>query len=431
MASATTEYVTTLNGLFKMVYANELTNLIPDGVKALKTYKFSEADRIGNKFNFPVKVSHPQSATYAAAGDGAFALNTIVAGQTANAEVDGYQLLFRDSMDYESAAKASEGGKRAFVKATRYMVESMIEQVSKRLEIQLFYGGKGLATVSANGGSGADSGSLLPSLQYKATITLTAASFAPLIWGGMRGCRVAVYNGASAVAGVTNACCIKTVDIINRQLVLNGDNTELGNIASTHTIWFAGAKGKEFSGLDAIVTNTGSLFGIDASAYDLWAGSSYSAGSADLSLKKIENACAQAAAKGGLDGAAICWVSFKTWANLVSDMAGFRMFDSSYSKDGVNGFESIKFHAINGVVEVVPSGYVKEGEAFILPKEGIMRIGATDMTFNIPGQANESDERFFFPIADYAGFELRLFSHQALVVKTPAKCVKITDIVNS
>jgi hypothetical protein len=423
--SATTpEYVTTLNGLFKMVYANEITNLIPDGVKALKMYKFSEADRIGNKFNFPVKVTHPQSVTYAAAGDGAFALNDIVAGQSKNAEVDGAQLLLRDAMDYEAAAKASEGGQRAFMKATRFMVEGMIEQAAKRLEIDLFYGRSTMGIIESETDLGSGTHS----------IVLTAASFAPHFWSGMEGARIMVYaNDASTghAGHSSNDLYITSVDITNRTLTLAGDNTELDAVVATDYIYFKGAKSKSYYGIDYILTNTSTLFGIDASAYPLWAGSSYSAGSAAFSLSKIEAACAQAAGKGGLDGEASCWVSLSTWANLCSDMAALRMFDGSYGKQGVNGFESIKFFAVNGPVEVIPSGYIKGGDAFILPKSGIMRIGATDMTFNIPGQANESDERFFFPIANYAGFELRLFSHQALVIKTPAKCVKITNIVNS
>lgn len=422
--ATTPEYVTTLNGLFKMVYANEITNLIPDGVKALKMYKFSEADRIGNKFNFPVKVSHPQSLTYAAAGAGAFALNDIVAGQSKNAEVDGSQIVLRDAMDYESAAKASEGGQRAFVKATRFMVEGMIEQMSKRLEIGMFYGRSNLGVIESENDTGSGTH----------TITLSAATFAPHIWSGMEGARIMIYasDASTGHAGhSTNDLYITAVNVGTRTLTLAGDNTELDAVVATDLVYFKGAKTADFYGIDQIVTNTTTLFGIDAAAYPLWTGSSYAAGSAALSLSKIEAACAQAAGKGGLDGEATCWVSLATWANLCSDMAAVRMFDSSFGKQGVNGFESIKFYAINGPVEVIPSGYIKGGEAFILPKQNIMRIGATDMTFNIPGQANESDERFFFPIANYAGFELRLFSHQALVIKTPAKCVKITGITNS
>jgi hypothetical protein len=85
----------------------------------------------------------------------------------------------------------------------------------------------------------------------------------------------------------------------------------------------------------------------------------------------------------------------------------------------------------NGKIDIIPSGYVKEGEAFLMPDTGVLRIGATDLTFNIPGQNGKDDERFFFPMANYAGFELRAFSHQAFAIKHPAKCVKLTNIVNS
>jgi hypothetical protein len=326
-------------------------------------------------------------------------------------------MLLRDAMDYESAAKASEGGQRAFVKATRFMVEGMIEQMSKRLEINAFYGGTGLASAVCTQSSTAFS------------CVITAATFAPLMWSGMEGAKLDCYSGASKLTA-TLPVTITAVNLTTRTITGTCSASDSLN-GQTVDLYFYGAYGKEFSGIDKIVTNTGSLFGIDAGTYPLWTGSTYSAGSAALSLSKIESACAVAAGKGGLDGEATCWVSYATWANLCSDMAALRMFDGSYGKQASNGFESIKFYALNGPVEVVPSGYVKGGECFILPKSGISRIGATDMTFNIPGQANESDERFFFPIADYAGFELRLFSHQAMIIKTPAKCVKINLIVNS
>lgn len=44
--------VSTLNGLFKEVYANNVTNLIPDGVKVLKLVPFVESSKeIGNFYH--------------------------------------------------------------------------------------------------------------------------------------------------------------------------------------------------------------------------------------------------------------------------------------------------------------------------------------------------------------------------------------------
>lgn len=42
--------LTTLNGLFKEVYANKLENIIPDGVKLLKSIPFVQKDRQNGSF---------------------------------------------------------------------------------------------------------------------------------------------------------------------------------------------------------------------------------------------------------------------------------------------------------------------------------------------------------------------------------------------
>lgn len=40
--------VSTLNGLFKEIYAPSINNLVPDGVKLLKLIPFKEDEKIGN-----------------------------------------------------------------------------------------------------------------------------------------------------------------------------------------------------------------------------------------------------------------------------------------------------------------------------------------------------------------------------------------------
>ena len=424
MASATSETEATLNGNFKKIYGKDgITNLIPKGIKLIKRVKFRESEKIGEDFNFPVKVQHPQSVTYAAAGDGAFALKDIVTGQTRNARVDGSQMLIRDGMDYETSKKASSGGAQAFVKATRYMVESMVEQASKRLEIQAFYGGTGIGLGKVSSITSVGAGT--------EDVVITDATFAPHIWSGMIGARLAIYNSTSSVAGVANDLYISVVDIENKTITVVGNVTELGNVVAGYDFYFASAYGKDFAGLDKIITNDGTLFGIDASTYDLWAGSSYACGSADLTLKKIERGAALACGKGGLDDDATCWVSLTTWANSISDQAALRVYDKTYKKTFVNGAEALEVYGVNGKITIMPSGYVKEGEAFLTPDNSCFRIGATDLTFKLPGQGGKEDERFFFPMAGYAGFELRAYSHQAMAMKKPAQALKFTGIVNS
>lgn len=43
----------TLNGLFKQVYADQMQDLIPDGVKLLTKIDFSKRDSIGLAYNQP------------------------------------------------------------------------------------------------------------------------------------------------------------------------------------------------------------------------------------------------------------------------------------------------------------------------------------------------------------------------------------------
>ena len=53
---STPNTTTTLNGLFKEIYADKIENLIPDGVKLLKLVPYIEAAKeIGNLYHQPVR----------------------------------------------------------------------------------------------------------------------------------------------------------------------------------------------------------------------------------------------------------------------------------------------------------------------------------------------------------------------------------------
>jgi hypothetical protein len=105
--------------------------------------------------------------------------------------------------------------------------------------------------------------------------------------------------------------------------------------------------------------------------------------------------------------------------------------DASYNENKAkNGFRAITFYSQNGEVELIPYNCIKEGIAFMLPMKRIKRIGATDITWTLPGSDTENP-RFFRELADNAGFEYRVYSDQAIFSPTPAKLTLITGIVNS
>lgn len=405
MASANT--LDTLNGLFKEVYAKDLEDLIPDGVKLLNRIPFAKKDAsLGNFYHQPVVLGMEHGVTFAGSGEDAFNLNAPVAGQIKDATVRGTQMVLRSVVGYASASRSAEGGAKAFKSATKFLVGNMLRSVTKKLEIELLYGQMGYGTVSAVSGT---------------LITITTAEWAPGIWGGAEGMPIEIRDSTGATS--RGESVIASVDFDNKQLTLQ---SAVAGVVATDVIWHKGAYANEFAGIHKIITNTGSLFGIDASQYTLWKGNSFSAGAAALSFQKLQDAVARSVEK-GLDSDVMVLVNPRSWADLLNDQAALRQYDSSYSSaKAENGSKEIKFHGQNGMIEIVPSIYCKEGYAYVLSMDEFMRIGSTDVTFKRPGKGDE----FFRDLENSAGYELRLYCDQALFSHAPGRNCLINNIVN-
>lgn len=378
----------------------------------------------------PVLLAQEHGITYAAANGDAFSLNNAIAARLQDAQIAGAQVLLRSAISYEAAARASND-KKAFVKATSLLVENMLNSVAKRLEIALLYGQSALANNCTSANVNATT----------TDITVPAAEWAPGMWSGMENAVLVAYNGTTRLnAADTAGYTISTVNLSTRVLRVTASSADItaidaasGNIDLFFLSAVQGTGGgqvfHEFAGLDKIITNSGSLFNINASTYALWKGSVYSAGSAALSFSKILSAVALGVER-GLDEDVVILMSAKTWANISSNEAALRRYDSSYKGSKLeNGGEQYVFHGQNGSIEVHTSIYVKEGEAFIFPVKRLKRIGAMDISFKMPGRSQQED--FFLELTNAAGYELRCYTDQALFCDSPAKLVKINNIVNS
>lgn len=396
-----------LNGLFKETYADKIHRLIPEGLKIYNDVEFVGKEKMpGNNYHSPVVLGQELGFTHGSQDDGAFNLLSPVAGQVKDATVRGYQIVLRTVMSYSVLARASSAGARAFETATKHIVANMIRSFGKRCEIEMMYGQDGLGIVSSVAST---------------VITVTTASWAAGLWAGMKNMPLEVRDSAGTLRGDS---VITGVDLDLRTITLQAVPS---GTTSTDVLWFKGAYGNEMPGIHKIISNTGSLFGIDASQYELWKGNTYSAGSAALSFAKIQSAIAKAVEK-GLDQGVKVLVNVKTWANLLNEQAALRMYDQSYSVNKTeNGSQFISFFGQNGQVEIVPSIYVKEGDAFILCMDELLKVGSTDMTFKLPG----SEDQFFRQLENSAGVELRAYSDFSLFAQAPGKFVLINNIVNS
>lgn len=419
--------VSTLDGLFKVVYGEGPINAIPEVSQLQKEIKFQSTEKIGKSYNFPVILSAEAGVTYLAAGAGVSTLNDSIAAQLKEASVDANQIIVRGQMDYEAAAKAVSG-KAAFKNASELLVENLMETASRRLEMAFLYG------QSATGLGTADS-----SVNASATstvVTMLTAGWAPGIWAGAENAVIMFYkvsDDSVISSGSDSYFTVSAVDFANKKLTVTGTSTGITALdtalgAGDCYVHWKGAKSVEPVGIDKIVTNSGSLFGISAATYALWSGSSYSAGSAALTVAKILNAVGLAVAKGGLMEEASVILSPKTFMNIASTMTDLRRQNGGVKETtGIGGFEQIVLMGPNGKLNLMPHAMVKEGEAFIVPLKRFKRIGSQEFSFETPGRKGE----LFLHVPDKNAYELRLYGAQAIVCTQPAKCVKITAIVNS
>lgn len=400
----------TINAWLKEIYADNLQSLIPDGVRVLKMIKFSAGEKeIGDKYVQPLALTHEHGFSV---GSGAFSLNDSVAATYAEAQVEGKNLLLRTQVSYDAMSRASSS-KKAFMKWSEQVIGNMTASFTKRLEILHIYGGTSIGKVQSEDGAGA--------------LTLYTSSWASGIWAGSEGVQLEAFTALTGGSQHGATLTVSSVDLVNRIVTVTSSGT-VADVNADDFLFFKGFRGSEMNGLDKIITNSGELYNISAATYALWKGNSYSASSGALTFAKIQAAVALGVAK-GLDEKVVVLCSPATYANLNTDLSAFRSADSSYSASkGKNGYEAISFFSLNGEIEIVPSIYVKEGEAFCVPVSKFKRIGSSDVTMRMPGMP---EEQLMLQQASAAGFELRLYYDGNLFCERPAHCTKITNIVNS
>jgi hypothetical protein len=393
-----------LNGMFKQLYADKVKELVPDGVKLMKKIGFAANKRIGDFYNQPVNLTQEHGFTYGGENGGAFTLNSAVAGTTKNSQVRGTEIVLRSVIPFGPVLRSATT-MAAFAPATKYVVGNMLNSFYKLMEVDLLYGQKGLADVGSVAGN---------------VITIDAADWAPGIWAGAKDKPLEIRSSAGAFRGY---CNVSSVDLSARTVTV--DAVPAGVIAND-IIWHRGAYGNQFAGVHSIISTSGSLFGIDNSSYELWKGNSATATGA-LSFAKLAPGLAQSVAK-GLDGEVSGFVSNVTWDDLMVDLAAKRSIDQSYKPSkGETGFQEIQFHSQNGLINVTPSIYVKQGHAFLLDLKSMERIGSTDITFDDP----DMQGKYMKVLENQHGYDVRAYTDQALFCNAPGRNTLITGFTNS
>ncbi len=418
--------LTTLDGFYKRIYGDSLTKLIPDNAKILKKLPFERRKKLGDEFFIDVALQNEQGFTYNTDGS-AFALNGAIPMATKAAKVKGTEILLQSRMSYKAASSATSS-KEAFAEATTTMFENMMDSASDRLEISLLYGKS-------------DKGKINSTTAIDSTncyINLVGSSWSVGMWSAKTDAKLTLYTSAGVLIGTEGGYTIKAVDIANKRLKVNasaGDITALtGTVFTTNKglIQFYGMSGStfassnEFLGIDKVITETTDLFGINPSVYPLWKGIEYTvangaAGSNPILIDNLRKAVDAAVAQGLRDDLT-AYASPNVFTKLTNDLMANRRFDTSFGPDAKQGFKTIQIFASNGTISLEPHPIVKEGEVFLLNLKNFMRVGSTDFTMETPGVGG----KIFFQLDGYAGFEVRMYTDQAIICTAPARSIKVT-----
>lgn len=447
MATETT--IAQLNGWYKEVYAAQAEDLSPLTPKDLYFYNqvpFKETERIGNHYNVPVILTQEHGISFGDVEDGAYGLAPAIPMTSKNAQVQSQQITMRTKVPVDTLSRSTGGAKVAFAKATAPIMESLLGSHGMNLELGFLYGRSATGLGQIESVTNVDT--------THETLTISAATWAVGIWGGTEGRKLVIYKNtdASLISSAADAVFqVTACDPDLRTITVLGTTTGITALhaasGTAMNIFRYGATGltttdnglgidatlviasmKESYGIDAIILNAGTLFGINAASYSLWKASSLNLSNSQLTFGQIGKAVNKAVGKGGLREEVDVLVCPNAWQNMNADAAAARAFDSSYSSGKTeNGFESISFHGQSGRLNVISYPLIKEGEALVIPKKRLRRVGSTDVTFNIPGRKDE----FFLHMPNNNGFEMRSYSDQAIFTPMPAKFVKIYGIVNA
>lgn len=399
---ATSYNTTDFGGILKRVYGNEIVDLVPDNLLFVKEISFKSTTKIGEKYFESVTLAYDQGFTYAAPNSGPFTYADAIAGVNKQAQVDAYTIAGQTLIDYQLAARAIGGGsQQAFKSALDLPITNFMTSMRNRQELNTIYGGSSIGTISANSSG---------------TLTITDATWAAGIWTMLIGAKLTIFQGATTTPRVSNVS-ITGMDLAQRKITVS----DATGVVANDTIWIAGVRGNEALGIKSILTTSGTLFGIDNTAYNLFSGNTYHVGGA-LTHAKIEDAAALASDK-GFSGDRMLVVNPRVWSDLMVEQSVLRRFTGNETKLK-NGARAVEFGSAVGTITAIPCPTVMQGDGFLLDMSSFSRIGTTDVQLGPPGGKDDAIVR----LTDKNAYQVISFSDQATFCRKPGNNVYLSGI---
>lgn len=388
-----------------------------------------EQEREGRSFNFPVRVGLPHGVTLDDTNT-AFTLNSGIAATHVEASITGSTIVIVDNIPYNDVYAtmhgiANGGGQGAsYWKKWDEAAEGLMLSGDLYRELQLIYGPGSTSTAAASLAtvSSSVSGANLAAPQV---VNITAATWAPGLWPKMINALVDVYQSDGTTLRASGVTVSAPVPETNRLTLTKSGSAAV--VAAGDVLLVRGALDVSCYGLEAIGANTGSLFGISASAYAQWKCATKSVGGA-MSRSIILEAASVLASNGLKDGGTL-FCSNPTLADLISEATELQQFNSQNGDTPdvkVQGATGVKYKTPCGVITAQVHPYFKQGMAFLLPGGDVCkRVGSTDLTFD-----DGTGQMLVRPLNGQFGAQLQIATCQAPIITLPWHSMYFTGIVN-
>lgn len=387
-------------GLQKTVYGVDLIQLIPDQAIIQKMVPLSNSAQVplvGQFYQVQVSLQSPQGHSFLGTGyetqlnNGD--LSPALAGQTYPAQVTPYTYVLRDQVGYQVISRAAEQGKQAFMNAMVFTGKQMALSARNMLELGILHGQQGIGAASAP----------ISTL----TVSLDSATTSPGILSILQGMQVQFFQSnltsARTAHDASNFLTVASVSIPNRSVTLTATGTTNVSAVTTGDVMFVGgSRGTSVAssatavpfyeqlGIGAqLSATTGVQFNIDK-ANAQWAANQITNVGA-FSPSALVNGAVQALNRGYGSGKIRAMMSPRSWGVLNSALETneFFMNMDQFSMRKETGTDKITVNTAGVAIECILHPFQKEGQVYLVPEDGLLRVGSTDLNFLLPGTTDQ------------------------------------------
>ena len=424
--SISTQTIQTLNAAFKVQYADQMKNLMPEMAPLMSKIPFVPANqKSGATFVQPVLLSMDHGFTAHGSNDAVLAMNPPVVHVIQQANITSSAYSGRSWLSFSVLSRAT-GGAQSFIEATGHTVESLSKSFAHMLEATHWYGGTGLATIVG----------VTAALAVN-KVPILAGAAAAFLWLGGEGMPVDIYDSTSATLVLSTEVTKVNIGEEYDGTVADKITLTLASVSglsngTTYTIYRRGFQGLEGIGLKKIFT-TDNLFGINGGNYGLWKANRYTA-SAALSFSVLSTAIARSIGR-GMTGPLMGYVNPRAFRSLMPDYASLgdqgttvkarNAMTAADAKGLVHGTKAVHIIVDSVEVDIEATEFVKGADGFFLSKEDLVRVGSTGPTFNLPGM-NQGE--YFIPRPDHIAAEIKIFADEAMFSEAMNKHLIIQSI---